>query len=1251
MGDAREFYAERLTELIDRSGLRIDQVPGRVSRPAGARWQINAQRLSDWQAGKNVPNKEPAAALVRSLITRARERGVLAEDVTKGLFDEALWQSWRKKARAHRVNNSAAFHPRTTAVLTDATEPPVNVVFAEDHLPRLRHLTEMALQEAGQVPWDFFTGGPKGEFAAGLYVHRELENVLLDAMVAEPGRTLLVRGEPGYGKTSLLWGLSARLLEDDAAEVFLIKSVWLLGPAPLVESVMLEAAVRHLAEQGVRCTVLIDTADVLAGDERAQLALRALVKVVTERGASVVVTSRPAEANALPSFWRGFMLGPYATGVGPDGSLSEFERAVAAHARLYCGTRQQAEKLADQLLSAVARRQPIEPLCRRPLTLRMLSELYSPGTVPSTVDVTGLYETYWLDRVQEDRRVGIAAHDTADASENLESCAVELALRMLRVGVPQTVLDADLRPRRRKEIALLCRRGVGAVSDGEFQFFHQTFFEYAAARGLLTKYGDHALAMLRDRVLAYPADYVRLAVFEQTWLCAWRRPELRPAAVRLAQELLAEGSENQEHVPYAVRRVILSVLFQVSEVPTILYAEWNRLIRASDVSMLRDGLLLAPAPRRHFSDGDVEILTHCVARDDAIWVTVLGVLDRLADRDPERADDILDALGILEKAESLPFTELSARYELPSLLAKLAVARPEHALAHLARLCRLAVRRRNPAYLARSFAEVRQAKIGRPRLVAEWADSVPGGGLGEEQVLVLAYALLHRDRILAEAEDVGWDAPLRALRELVDRKPATLDARDRAVFGGILQAFADSAPAEYAAPLAEIIESIDNLGLFGELHRGWLAALIASPRCSLRESAVTWLVSGLPASHSRPNDLRQRLADSVRRALERPDFPISVAAEIAAAAVRRIDHTEPWLDPDVMLRLVIRAAVAQIPEAVDAVHQLSDPGHSLTKAAARTVSQKLRDPVSDLSEAELTIKLALDREDLKSLGRLELPASFVQEHQQVLVRLINAGHGSKDSERQRLSAELRLRLAQDTGLPIPTWEELLAALDLAREPRTGEALVGLILHGAVRRDYGYPEARDVLAGRLRKDDAGLLVPENDVLAARRALVSLGAVLGAPGESAALLNVAFLGPVDGQALAKASSFLLTSHRLGPHLTGEQSTEFLLAMGRRLVAEGVSESVRKDNAARWRPALAEAVERASLADRLRILAATPELDPQLASALVLKFDLLGAPAIRSGLARLIDDPRTDGQVRRSARIALQRTPQTSDLWSFE
>jgi hypothetical protein len=135
------------------------------------------------------------------------------------------------------------------------------------------------------------------------------------------------------------------------------------------------------------------------------------------------------------------------------------------------------------MLGIVARDLSLKPLCLRPLTLRMLCEVYNPSHVSVVVDTTGLFQEYWDNRVMRDRRAWDSATDRGDVDRDLSETAQILAMEMLRSGLPEAIVSSVTLPgfmtskRFREEIDLLARRGVGQhTSNGVFQFFHQTFF-------------------------------------------------------------------------------------------------------------------------------------------------------------------------------------------------------------------------------------------------------------------------------------------------------------------------------------------------------------------------------------------------------------------------------------------------------------------------------------------------------------------------------------------------------------------------------------------------------------------------------------------------------------------------------------------------------------------------------------------------------------------------------------------------------
>ncbi|MGC5345797.1 trypsin-like peptidase domain-containing protein [Streptomyces sp. DT171] len=424
-----------------------------------------------------------------------------------------------------------------------------------DPLPRLQRLSHRARRAAGTVPGTVFADAEESQFAAGLYVTRNLEEELLRRLDADRVTPVVVTGEAGCGKTSILWSLARRRCESPSGEVFFLKATWLVpddSGSTRAEQGTLLAAVEQAREAGHAVTVLVDTVDVLMNSDASWEALVTVVESAVAAGASVVMTSRVAEATELPSRWQRFRLSDYDTGTGQGShSTSEFERAVLAHSKFFTNDPQTREDLITRMLAIVARDISLNPLCLRPLTLRMLFEIYTPGVVPDVVDTTGLYEAFWDHRVACDRRSWEGAGDRTAHDRDLGPSTMALALEMLRAGLPEARVDRVRLPatltsqRLTQDVALLVKRGVGQLAGGVFQFFHQTFFEYAASRALVLDHGAAGLgALVRHLRDLDSEDYFLLAVLEQAWLCADRTQDAGDAAAATVGHLvkaLADG--------------------------------------------------------------------------------------------------------------------------------------------------------------------------------------------------------------------------------------------------------------------------------------------------------------------------------------------------------------------------------------------------------------------------------------------------------------------------------------------------------------------------------------------------------------------------------------------------------------------------------------------------------------------------------------------------------------------------------------
>ncbi|MFB9905637.1 TIR domain-containing protein [Allokutzneria oryzae] len=1134
------------------------------------------------------------------------------------------------------------------------------LVSSDDPLPRLRVLSDRARAEAGQV-----TSGPRigDHFGAGLYVRRDVEAGLLDGLREGAGTPRLLVGEPGAGKTSLLWGIATGLLADsDGREVFLVKATWLRAtrdqPALVTPGLIASAVAR--SSRG--CTLLVDTADLVVNDEDGYLALVGAVDAAVAGGASVAVTSRPAEAQLLPTKWRRVPLGSYNTASGDD-APSEFERAVASHSRFYCASAESAREMAARLISAVARRQPLGQLCLRPLTLRLLFELYAPSTVADNVDVTGLYYEFWRDRVVRDRRVWAPGTPIAhDDDRDLAPTVRSFALAMLREGTPEIALGGSFDPaedeRIHRDVDLLVQRGVGERVTGgagtAFRFFHQTFFEFAAAQALLYAKGAAALSLVESRIRGRADDYFLLAVFEQTWLCAWRDRAMAATAgtvaVRMLDELLKEFEPDWTGtpLPYALQRTVLAVLAQSPDIPGTCRDKLGDVLAVASLPVVRDCLSLMPPPLRTWTEDDLSVLARCASRTDAAWVTVLDVLSRLSQRDPALTVVAVRRLGLVERASGLDKQELARRADLLKLLAGLLPAEPEFVLTVLRELGRAAVRRDANNYLATILRLVAERAEDLPDTdLGSWADSVVGRAVNRKQAVVLAHTEAHRLRALWLAARGGWSLVLIELKTVLATVACTDQVRadDGARLGGLLVALATEGPLWTADVVGMLLRERDEPQLHAELHRGWLVGYTRRAPNKMIDIWADWLAEGLPASHHRPDGVRQRWADTIRRILEREDVDAEVATGTAQDVARRMggDQVALWLDPDILMRLVVRGAAAGIPAARSAVERISQ-GRDLAPHAIRAFLQQAVRAAGSVAEWEVLIDVLIAGAEHAHLHQFldqhpDLPVSVLQSRERLLGEMVEASLASHRTTVRCDGGRLFAELVRCGGLKPPRWSSLVQWLDEAADASVRRSLVLVMAVGLDSGQYSPTAVRDVLRPLSQRMSAR--GPTVDVLAARSLLVVVLARWGEPDDAGELLRVAFQEPVEAAALAKVSSFVQPAHRGGARRPKVRGVPFLLKFGRRLKA--MSRRARKDTAVWWRAAMSEVIGQATVDEQVHVLHSLAELDEQFAANIVLQMEPWRHAAVRHEMNALVDDPRVGDQLRRNLRLVLAEKTQ--------
>lgn len=385
-----------------------------------------------------------------------------------------------------------------------------------------------------------------------LYVEREIEVDIVSTVLQSPPGAILIYGEAGSGKTSLLWNLYKRLKDkhSNILRPWFVKATTAIAefsPEEIGESIQV---VRRM---GCTPVLLIDTVDLILYDSAKRTHFLKINDIAAEHGAWIIVTCRPREARKYLASMaaKKLILGDYTD--------DEFEVAIKRHVEHYCPRAGVISQLDQEtrLKDAVIRGKPVREVCLRPLTLWMLFSMYGPGgDVPTDINGAHLYDKYWEWRVKSDCRSEdpYSAKGSADLSRAAEIIATEmLAEGEIEIHRSHARLPGKSYFQNRNfadDVETLVARGVLHVHESRIEFFHQTFFEHAAARGMLGELvGSPAgLATLANRCQTHPYDLLRAPVLEQALILSSDKGiEYRAVAYEVIDKLL-----NSPHTAHLV---------------------------------------------------------------------------------------------------------------------------------------------------------------------------------------------------------------------------------------------------------------------------------------------------------------------------------------------------------------------------------------------------------------------------------------------------------------------------------------------------------------------------------------------------------------------------------------------------------------------------------------------------------------------------------------------------------------------------
>lgn len=1123
------------------------------------------------------------------------------------------------------------------------------VIDAHERLPRLRFVSEQAVSVAAAVGEQSFRNGP--DTTTPLFVRRDLHASVVAA--AAPGRLIVVKGEAGDGKTSLLWGIARGMTKAaDRRDVYFVPAGHLVQvghQAPLVSADELTAAVRQHGIQGDIPMVLIDTADLLVNDTRSLMTLRTVLEELRVAGGCVIVTSRPHEAQRIATdSTHLFGLGRYAT-TAATGQTSEFARAVAGHAITYCHTPGDATALSEQVTQAVMRDNSLGEVARKPLFLRMLFELYSPGVIPADIEPTVLFEQFWQNRVVEDRRrwddgAGVTGGDLSRTTKRL-------AMEMLRVGRPEVdVRDIPVRPEGRnsfaQDVSWLVSRGVGRrPAVGLFAFFHQAFFEYAAALALLDAADGLDIAV--QRVASHPDDLFLAAVVEQAWMSAWRRPETRDTAERLAVDTLRDNT-----VPDVLMRVATRTVAG-NRVSPRGQAAIDDLLSHADVSLVKEYLRRRPRPGRSWEDAESHWVRILRNRGPKFWAAGMERLGMAFGADPQ-----LTMTGLTEALSGGTTTFPSAGdLEIPDVrtfIRLVGAEYPDRVLQWLE-----AVRARAGTLTAKQQAGAISVLQHLPERAAErsaeladqWLGHVSGISAGD-------YAELHH-RWIGSVDADRRDALVERAKQCLDVISAggAAEARVAAAYvRGLCLALDEWDDSDRDFELLELLLQQTSPRIHEQVHDGWLAPM-ANRSDTVRER-LAQVLSGLPASKASPENDGARWADTVRRLLSHR----LLRAEARAVILQHLGRLSPglavsdsWLDPARLLPILIWGAAANVDSAWQALDYLRVAyGDAARRHQCRElVGLALRTEPLTRDEPRmvdvLRILADMDRllpveSYLKFNPTSRWPQETVQAVEASVWRTLMHGDPAEKAVAVRV-----LETATSNGqLKRPDVDELLRLLEQERDEAHASTLASVVMQGVILGDYPREPLLNWLRARVPAQDSERGPEAYREHLYRQSLVTVAAL--APGVLTVdeLVELALRPPVQ------ADSVQCLTGVLTPGADGElrwpvtDRVRLVLLVGKRLAGPDVTNRARKDTAGRWRQPLSHLLSGLDATLTLTVLHELPTVEERLAEVIAGRVTAYDTPESRDAMRAVETDERVTAETRRQLTFAQRRSLASSPGW---
>lgn len=1049
----------------------------------------------------------------------------------------------------------------------------------------------------------------------GLYVERDIEP-RLRAQIESGTAAHLLEGEAGQGKTTLLWQLWRTLSTSPARAVWLVKPARLFGTPPALTATDFERAIRAAREEGREPLALFDTVDVLLHDEATSDRITDLLAALQRAGCAVVVSTRPAEAPLLRHAGIRFsdaFLGNYNERSG------ELERAIRAHVHGFYDDPDPARDAAQvrRILGSVAAGLPLRQVSLNPLTLRMLFVLYAPASIPDEINVVELFREYWTRRVVTDTRPGSRNPEALDLSRAAEG----IALTMLMEGTPEVEERAaqamlEKLSVRTSDVAELAARGVVQHSGSKIAFFHQTFFEHAAARMLLRLADANGIAALLERVLGRAYDPFLGPVLEQALLLAPPNPLLRDAADDALLRLLRSDD-------IAVLRAGLGVYVMRDTVPQAATKRVHELIRGGSHEAAVISLLNAAAnsPAGRAAELlDLVILAWQIGSSWRVHQKSFVLLERLAGRLGGAVRDCLERIGAVDYALTEALS-LQPESELRDVLRALAPHEPAWTWNAIVRLYASADERSDGL------------RVKMLRLLGERATA-----FGERGIATRFEHLVERSEPDSDRNDrrdfhdgwarlwsIEWAAAGMPLREILDGIPPDL-RRARGRLLALRERLRSATVEEVRLAWRHFLSDPDRARQALATVTLWTpflsgeapAALCGEVRGLFREALMT----SLEGDHPHAASLRKTLIDAVSRA----DTNATAIPQIFSAP--EVAQAEPWLRVDRLARVIGAAYLAGHEGAVKAVAMVAADPAAYPKVA-ELLLRKLGEVELTGETSKLFLRLAesvgpsLTIAAAEGLGDAPLTVLGTPQFLDAIARWRNDRSGNTRKDATRLLALLITRGA----VAPPPFDEVAGWLAAERDPVHLGHLA--MLMGLAARPGGYDLGR--LIETLRPYAFGHEQTRTNALDGL-----LAAVVGSPATTEhleILLDVIAQEPTDQGRLKHARELLLQLVAIDPRRAVKRLRDFFAIPAMQTLGVNARRDLRSQLETPARTIIGAATDE----ERVALVEMLPDMDRFLSPIVVRPLTDLAYGEVAEALQRVLPKTNPDVQllIRQSAK----------------